>query len=188
MSLEILQPYFLAGGTALALQLGHRLSYDLDFFGKMKLDYMSLSDELKSLGSVQMLDSNEQAYCCEINNIKVDIVNYKNLSLLKPLVPLDGLRLASVEDIATMKIKALEDRGYKRDFYDLYSLLEKYSLEHLLTLTEQKFPETNRLHTLRCLLDFADAEEQSEPNMLNFNGSWLGVKDRIITAVKAISL
>jgi predicted nucleotidyltransferase component of viral defense system len=188
MSLEILQPYFLAGGTALALQLGHRMSYDLDFFGKIKLDYISLSDELRSLGSLLMLDSEEQAYRCEINNIKVDIVNYKSLSLIKPLVVIEGLRLASVEDIATMKIKTLEDRGYKRDFYDLYSLLEVYSLEHLLDLTEQKFPETNRLHTLRCLVDFADAEDQAEPNMLNFSTDWGGVQDKIRTAVKSISL
>lgn len=187
MSLEILQPYFLAGGTALALQLGHRMSYDLDFFGKIKLDYISLSDELKSLGSMLMLDSGEQAYQCEINNIKVDIVNYKSLTLIKPLVIIDGLRLASVEDIATMKIKTLEDRGYKRDFYDLCSLLERYSLEHLIALTEQKFPETNRLHTLRCLVDFVDAEKQSEPNMLNFSANWDGVKDRIRTAVKSIA-
>ncbi len=97
------------------------------------------------------------------------------------------LRLASVEDIATMKIKALEDRGYKRDFYDLYSLFEIYSLEQLLTLTERKYPETNRLHTLRCLVDFVDAEEQAEPNMLKQDLGWDMVKTKICAEVKSIA-
>lgn len=187
MSLDILKPYFLAGGTALALQLGHRISYDLDFFGKLKVDYRDLTDTLKQLGSMKMIHSEDQAFQCEINDIKIDIVNYKHLSLLKPLVIIEGLRLASIEDIATMKIRAIEDRGYKRDFFDLYCLLNKLSLKSMLDFTEQKHPETNRLLLLRSLVDFIDGEDQEEPNMLEPKVSWEDVKTRITAEVQALT-
>lgn len=188
MSLDILKPYFLAGGTALALQLGHRVSYDLDFFGKLKVDYRDLTDTLKQFGSMKMIHSEDQAFQCEINDIKIDIVNYRHLSLLKPLVNIEGIRLAAIEDIATMKIKAIEDRGYKRDFFDLYCLLNKLSLKSMLDFTEQKHLETNRLHLLRSLVDFTDAEDQEEPNMLEPMVSWSDVKTRIKGEVQALTL
>ena len=186
MSLDILKPYFLAGGTALALQLGHRISYDLDLFGKLKVDYRDLTDNLKRFGSMKMIHSEDQAFQCEINDIKIDIVNYKHLSLLKPLVIIEGLRLASIEDIAIMKIKAIEERGYKRDFFDLYCLLNKLSLKSILEFTEQKHPESNRLHILRSLVDFTDAEDQEEPNMLEPIVSWDSVKTLIKGEVRAL--
>lgn len=186
MSLEILQPYCLIGGTALALQIGHRISYDIDLVGKVKIDYKELTDELNKFGNMKMIYSEDQVFQCQIDDIKIDIVNYKNLSFLKPIVRIDEIRMSSIEDIAAMKIKALEDRGYKRDFFDLYSLLKIFSLESILEFTEQKYPETNRLHVARCLLDFHDAEDQEDPNMLDPRVSWNDVKECIKVETKKL--
>ena len=188
MSLEILQSYFLIGGTALALQLGHRISYDIDLVGKIKTDYKDLTEKLAELGNMKMIYSEDQVFQCQINDIKIDIVNYKTLNLLKPLVKIEDIRMSSIEDIATMKIKTIEDRGYKRDFFDLYCLLKKLSLESILQFTEQRYPETNRLHAARCLVDFTDAEDQEDPNMLDPKVSWEEVKKYIKTEIKKVTL
>jgi len=188
MSLGILESYFLIGGTALALQLGHRISYDIDLLGKIKTDYKDLTEKLSEFGDLKMIYSEDQVFQCQINDIKIDIVNYKTLNLLKPLIKIDDIRMSSIEDIATMKIKTIEDRGYKRDFFDLYCLLRRFSLESILQFTEQKYPETNRLHVARCLVDFIDAEDQEEPNMLDPKVSWDEVKEYIKTEVKKITL
>ncbi len=186
MNLEILQPYYLVGGTALALQIGHRLSIDIDLFGKVKLDYEELLLQLKQFGELIPVREFDKVHQFVINGVHVDIVN-RNYSLIKPIIRDDGIRLASLEDIAAMKIFAIESRGKKRDFFDLYCLLEIFTLEDIISFTIQKYPETNMLHITRSLLDFHDAEEDEDPKMFK-QLIWEEVKDKMRKEVKRIAL
>lgn len=186
MSLEILQPYYLVGGTALALQIGHRLSFDIDLHGKVPLDYENLVKELEQLGKVVPIKEFDKVHQFVINDVRVDIVN-RNYSLIKPILKIDGIRMASLEDIAAMKIYAIESRGYRRDFVDLFCLLDKFSLDQIIQFTHEKYPSTNMLHVTRSLLDFHDAEEDEDPKMFN-PISWEAVKDRIRVEVRRIVL
>lgn len=183
--LDLLAPYYLAGGTALALQIGHRLSIDLDFFGKIPVDYDELLKQSKEFGTIQVIDREDKHLEFSLNNVKIDVVNY-DFKLIKPLKKVDYLKLASMEDIAAMKISAIEGRGTKKDFYDLYFLLESYSLKEILNFAKAKFPEANMLNIARSLVDFTDAENEPEPNLLSKKLNWDEVKDKIINKTKEL--
>ncbi len=186
MSIELFKPYYLAGGTALALQIGHRESYDLDLFGKLTIPHELTLEELKKLGEVFVKEQFDNVSRFEVNQIKVDLVKYR-YDLLKPLVRTESIRMASIEDIAAMKIYAIISRGAKRDFFDLYTLMEKFSLDEMITLTKIKYPENTELHTIRSLTFFDDAEEEEDPKMF-YPVSWESVKDKIKAEIKRIVL
>lgn len=186
MSLELLEPYYLAGGTALALQVGHRMSYDLDIFGKLPIPHESILEQLTKLGEVIVTDNFDNVSRFEVNKIKVDIVRYR-YNLLKPLVNVDGIRLASLEDIAAMKIYAIVSRGVKRDFFDLYTFLGMFSLSEMIDLASAKYPESVKLHIIKSLIFFDDAEEDEDPRMFK-TITWGQVKEKIKEEVKKLVL
>ena len=120
----------LVGGTALALQLGHRKSVDLDFFGQINVDSQDLNGSFaKHLGTLTILnDVLRTIHIYVLNEVKIDIVNY-TYPWLDDVVYKDGIRLASPRDIAAMKITAIEGRGTKKDFVDIYFFVEKVFIE-----------------------------------------------------------
>lgn len=184
MSLEVLEPYYLVGGTALALQIGHRLSIDLDFFGKIKLNPLDLQQEFEKLGETQYLKAFDTVSQYEINNIKVDIVNY-NYALIKPINKIDGLRLASIEDIAAMKVFAIEARGSKKDFFDMYFLLKHFTIDEIVKFAQQKYPKANLIHIAKSFCFFDDAEEEFDPVMFE-PASWDQVKQSVCREAQKI--
>ena len=112
----------LVGGTALALQLGHRSSIDLDLFGHLSCDEIQLRKTLASLGKLQVINTSENVKLFTIDNVKVVVVNYDS-QWIDEMVGEDGLRLASVPEIAAMKVRAIVGRGTRKDFVDMYYLL-----------------------------------------------------------------
>lgn len=174
----------LVGGTALALQLGHRLSVDLDFFGEWGED--DLDSALKSCGSAVRTGGKGRLQFYEINRIKVDCVTYTYPWLREPLIE-DGIRLAHIEDIAAMKLEAVTNRGRKKDFIDLVFLLDKISLSEMLTLYQKKFSSGVKMLVLRSLVYFDDAEDDPMPVMLK-PIDWERVKERIRQAVRKQAL
>ena len=92
----------LVGGTALALQLGHRSSIDLDMFGHISCDDIELRKILASHGELQLINTSTNVKLFTINGVKVDIVNYDS-PWIDEMIMEDGLRLASVQEIAAMK-------------------------------------------------------------------------------------
>ncbi len=99
------------------------------------------------------------------------------------LLNIDGLRLASVEDIIPMKLLAIANRGTKKDFYDLYFLLQTFSLEQMLNLFSIKFKTVNSFHLIKSLVFFEDAELDPEPVLIK-KVSWDKVKSHISKAVE----
>jgi len=98
-----------------------------------------------------------------------------------------GIKIADEKDIACMKIDAISSRGSKKDFIDLYFLLEKYSLPELISFFEKKYSaiEFNKLHILKSLTYFKDAEDEPMPIMIK-NTNWADVKKKIIKEANKI--
>ncbi len=128
----------LVGRTSLALQYGHRQSVDLDFFGHLNTDQDKLIAILKDIGSLIVTNKTPNILQTIINNVKIDFVEYGFYKWIDEPVIEDGFFLASDKDIAAMKINAIIGRGSKKDFIDLYVLLQHYSLSDILCFYKLK--------------------------------------------------
>ena len=173
------QNFYLAGGTALAIQLGHRESIDLDFFYREEFSNSKLKEELSKIGDYFLTSEEEGTLHGTLDDVKVSFLKYNYDQLYSPL-EFEGINLADLRDIAAMKIDAISSRGSKKDFMDLYFLLEKYSLVELMAFFEKKFKNIhyNKLHILKSITFFVEAENDPLPMMLK-NVSWENVKKKI---------
>jgi len=189
---------YLAGGTALALILGHRKSIDFDWFSPEDFDPEQLYKGLSLLGRIRIAETRQGTFHGFINDIRVTWLYYPNPLLEPPIVVEDmpGFRLASLKDIAVMKWAAISSRGARKDFIDLYSICRKgYDLEEVLSVLPQKYPgaDINLYHMIKSLSYFDDAEREVMPLMLE-DISWQSVKEyflagqrRLINKVKIFS-
>ena len=172
----------LVGGTALALQLGHRTSVDLDVFGSWDMR-LPLNQMLASCGKVDDHGGGGRMRFFAVNDVKVDFVNYP-YPWLEPPVCENGLRLASISDIAAMKLSAVTNRGTRKDFVDIDFLLKRFGFPKLMSLYREKYDDANEYTVLRSLTYFVDAEEQPLPTML-VPFDWEEAKTAIRAAVEA---
>jgi len=190
MKFESIKNFYLVGGTSLALQLGHRISFDLDLFMENEFETQYIVNEIQSnfrFKIVQQKEKNSLIINIEFpiesgKFVKTDLLRYQ-YPLINALLEVDGLRLSSLEDIITMKLSAIANRGAKKDFFDIYELLDRYSLEQMMALFAKKFPNIEHFHILKSLTYFDDAENDFDPVSLK-NTPWLKVKKRISEAVK----
>lgn len=176
-ALPVMSGMRLVGGTALALQYGHRKSVDLDFFGSLNADDEVLREQLRTCGTLKIHSESKNIKLYFINGIKVDIVNY-SYQWIEDAVKEEGLILASVKDIAAMKIAAIEGRGTKKDFIDINELLNHFSLSDILGFYKRKYEESSSFRALLSLSYFEDAELQPMPQMFT-DIEWESVKDNI---------
>lgn len=121
-----------------------------------------------------------------LNGIKVDMVNYPYPWLDLPIEE-NRVRLASLNDIAAMKIAAIVNRGTKKDFIDLYTLLQSFSLDNILDMYSRKYSDGSLFIVMKSLIYFDDAETDPMPNVLN-DTTWEDVKDCLRTVVRDSSL
>ena len=182
-SIAFLQDTCLVGGTALALQLGHRKSIDLDIFGSITASSSEIRQTLSAKHSVQVLKESANINIYLVDGVKVDFVNY-SYGLVEPVVVQDNLRLASIEDIAAMKIAAIIGRGTKKDFIDLFFLLRRYSLKELLGFYSAKYPDGTLFIALKSLTYFEDAESDPMPEMLE-HMNWAQIKESVSLSVRS---
>ncbi len=173
------QDFYLAGGTALAIQLGHRLSIDLDWFTGNQFSNSFLKNKLSGLGNFELTGEDEGTVHGVLDDVRVSFLRY-SYPLLFPLIDFENAKLADERDIAAMKIDAVSSRGSKKDFVDLYFLLEKYSLPELIDFFEKKYSNIkfNKLHILKSLTYFEDAEKEPMPEMLK-QANWDSIKKKI---------
>ena len=174
----------LVGGTALALQYGHRQSVDLDFFGRLPEDKDELIDVVRRVGDVTVLNRSKIILQMVVNQVKVDFVDYSRYPWIDEPILGDGFVLASDKDIAAMKINAIMGRGTRKDFIDLYLLLQHYSLTQIMDFYRQKYPEFSEYRALLSMTYFDDAEMQDMPLMF-IKTPWESMKTSIIQAVEA---
>lgn len=173
----------LVGGTALALQYGHRQSVDLDFFGTPAVPQDDIIDILSSLGSIVVHNRTDRILQVVLRGIKVDVIDYSRYSWIDNPVLEEGLTLASPKDIAAMKINAVEGRGSRKDFIDIYMLLQHYTLGELLDFYQKKYPNYSFFRALLSLTYFDDAESQAMPKMF-IPQTWDKMKSYISNKVK----
>lgn len=169
---------YLAGGTALALQLGHRISLDLDFFTQEEFNETEISAKFTSLPGFVLEGTAKWTIWGKIGQTKFSLFYYKYPLLEQPL-PFEGICLAGLSDISAMKIHAIEDRGIRRDFIDVYFLSKKYTLEEMLKFYQRKYSvlEDHLYSILRALDYFEDAERESQMPKMIVEVNWKEVKE-----------
>ena len=161
----------------MALQLQHRLSFDLDFFSTEKFDQKIINENLRTLGGYKLDRLAEDTLLGMINGTKISFFTYKYPPIGK-IVNYEGIKLASLEDIAAMKIDAIAGRGTKRDFVDLYFICQQYSLGKCLEFYLAKYPglSENTFHVLRSLSYFEEAENPGQELTMLKPVAWEKVK------------
>lgn len=181
---EALRNFYLAGGTALALHLGHRRSVDLDFFSVDPFNEDMLVATLQALPELSILAKSTQTLHLHVSGIKLSFIGY-SYPLLFPLEQFRGLAVADARDIACMKLSALASRGSRRDFVDLYVAAQRYALPQLLQFFQRKFVQANYsvVHVQKSLVYFVDAEKEPMPAML-LPLSWEEVKAFFVREVR----
>lgn len=164
---ELLERFYLAGGTGLALQIGHRRSEDLDFFAQELFDENILLQHIERTEQLARVEKAPHTVHATLRDTKVSFLGYQ-YPLLFPLGRFLDIPVADPCDIACMKISAIASRGTMRDFVDLYVTAQEYGLPELLQLFDRKYAKTgyNKVHTLKSLAFFGDAEKDSMPHML----------------------
>jgi len=181
---DFLKKFYLAGGTALALQFGHRRSIDLDFFSGEKFSPENLKQELKKISKFKVQAEDEDTLEIILNQTKISFFYYP-YKLLFSKIRFQNTKLADWRDIACMKINAISQRGSKKDFIDLYFILKKKSLMEILELFNKKYKniDYNQLHILKSLSYFEQAEQEAESVILK-TVSWQMVKKNILKKIK----
>ena len=179
-----LSGFNLAGGTSLALQIGHRISVDLDFFGNRPFETQEILDLLQPVGQVRILSQSKNILVLNVEGVKVDFVNYR-YPLIREVLQIESLRLLDLPDIAAMKLAAIAGRGRKKDFIDIYFLLKKYSLAQLFEFYNAKYEDGSIFMVSRSITYFDDADKD-EDLMIFKKVSWQTIKDTILKEVKKL--
>ena len=178
MQQPLLKDMRLVGGTSLALQYGHRRSVDLVFFGMTTEDVDELTDMMRECSKDLVKGScTKRIKTYFLNGVKVDVVNY-DYKWIDDVVEGGGLRLASPKDIAAMKVNAVMGRGTKKDFIDVYFLLQHYSFDELIKFYLQKYTDGSEYRALLSMSYFADADPQPMPYMYQ-QVDWETIKNEI---------
>jgi len=171
--------WYLAGGTALALQSGHRRSYDLDFFTKNKIfDEKKVEKILNDKGEwITNAISKGTVYGIFFGT-KMSFISYPYFKPAEKMRNFGTVFLLTPPDIAVMKIIAISQRGKKRDFFDLYWICQNVEALYnsILKVNKQYSVRQNLTHILKSLVYFEDAESDPEPDIF-FKANWEEVKD-----------
>jgi len=173
MQAKALMPFRLVGGTALSLQLGHRISVDIDLFTdapyssidfdaieaflRNKFEYVDTSSyPAVGMGKPFFIGKNK------MESIKLDLFYCD--PFVYPALQIDGVRMADIRDLIAMKLQVIANGGRKKDYWDVHELMDQYSLESMLTLHEKRYPyEHDRQQLINSLTDFTTADGDFEP-------------------------
>lgn len=186
-----LEKYYLAGGTALALQTGIRESFDFDFFVQTEFDENLLIQELESIGKLEVTVCRKGTVHAILDDVQVTFLHFEN-NLVDDKVAIEdikGLYLASIKDIAIMKLIAISQRGTKKDFFDLYYICNKFDIDikDILDMLGKKYDNNkiNYLHIIQSLSYFEDAEDENLPKVF-IDYDWNIIKKYYIDEQKKI--
>lgn len=176
MAEPLFSPFRLVGGTSLSLQLGHRISVDIDLFTDVEYDSLDFDLFEKYLrGKFNYFDTTSvlpvafgKTYYIgedEANNIKLDL--FYTDTFIETFKLTNSIRLATINEILSMKMDVISRGGRKKDFWDVHELIEQYTLPELLELHKRRHPFThNAYHLIDKLIDFSHADEDFEPQCL----------------------
>ncbi|PIP57434.1 hypothetical protein COX03_03165, partial [Candidatus Woesebacteria bacterium CG22_combo_CG10-13_8_21_14_all_39_10] len=174
--------FYLAGGTSLAIQIGHRTSFDFDFYTPNHFDQNTLFDKFLEIFGDEAIKTSlaKNTLFCTLKTVDCSFFTYPYKLLKKPVLK-RGMAVVSLEDIAAMKLLAVNRRPAKRDYVDVYYLLEKFSLGEMIDFAKEKFPNFNFYYLLRALSYFEDIkdDERRKIQMTDKNFSWEAAKNKL---------
>ena len=176
--------FALAGGTSLALRLGHRLSVDLDFFTPDPFDPATLAHHLGS-GPESITGQAEGTLQLRINDVKVEFLRH-DYPALADIDIIKNIRMWSLQDVTAMKLNAISNRGSKKDFFDIAALLDHFSLEAMIAHYRSKYRPATLLMVIRSLAWFDDADAEPDPISLR-NDTWPDVMTKISSAIRTLN-
>jgi len=177
--------FYLAGDTGLAILLGHRKSLAFDFFSKSEISPIKITKELKNYfqdEKLSLVEMKEDTLIVLLNTIQTSFFNY-NYPLLKPSITYNGIAVASIEDIAAMKMISIMQRGLKKDFVDLWTVLKetKYKFNDIFCFCRNKYDSAfSESIALKALTYFKDAEDEDMPEGIKYQYSWNVIKKDLI--------
>jgi len=178
-----LQDFFVVGGTALSLLIGHRISIDVDLFTETDFNADSLRRYLEQNHRMTDAKTISNGVFGFIDNIKIDIIAHK-YPLIKPLQLIDGIRISSLEDIGAMKLNAIAGSGNRlKDFVDMYYLLEHRPFRFLGKAYEQKYPNVSIQMAGNSLLYFNDIDHSVSIKLIGGLLEWKKIDKRLHQAV-----
>ena len=169
-------PFCLVGGTSLSLQLGHRVSIDIDLFTDApygSLDFHAIQSKLRDMfpycqgdcGDIVGMGSSYIIGNSAYDSIKLDL--FYTDPFIRPIKTIDNIRIASIEDIIAMKLDVIGRNGRKKDFWDLHELHDKYTIAEMLTLYAERYPYNHTQEELLLgLTNFSLAATDPDPNCL----------------------
>ena len=195
MNEPILDKFTLVGGTSLALQLGHRLSIDIDLFTDAdygSINFKAIQDMLRkkfnycygecgdivSFGTSYLIGDSKE------DSVKLDL--FYTEPFIRDIKTIDGIRIASLEDIAAMKLNVMGTGGRKKDFWDINELQSHFSLNQMLDLYEEKYPyDFTREEITKGLNDFTKADDEPDPICFR-NKQWDLIKIEMLDLTSSI--
>lgn len=184
---DLKKDFYLAGGTALALQIGHRDSVDFDFFSQDDVDTKKLFEYLQKIFQGHHLHKiQEEANTLTVlvdSSIKISFFAHA-AKLVKEVVEEESLSLASMEDIACMKLSAITSRATSKDYIDIYFLLRHVSLSGMLEFLRIKYPELETNLVLKSLVYFDDVTLEKIRFKHDHEVAFEVVQDALRSAVK----
>ena len=176
--------HFLVGGTSLALQIGHRLSIDLDLFSIAPFEVEPFHKHLIDTYNFEVDKLGINTLIGSISGIKTDFITHA-YPLVKPLLLEENLRLASMTDIAAMKLNAISHSGQRlKDFMDIYFLLEIMPLSLMLDAYEAKYSHSNPAIPLKAVVYFDDIDFGADAPIMVKKMTIPDMKKRLTNAVK----
>jgi hypothetical protein len=175
--------FYLAGGTGLALQLGHRRSVDLDFFSeKDEVDLQARQGIVQAFAALSptIAENSIGNLVLIVEGVRVGFFSY-HYPLLQTAWQVEGVNVASVTDIGLMKLDALVSRGSRKDFYDLYAISQQIPLADLLERSATKYPDVRDfgLMAVESMLMFDNADRDRQPDLL-INVPWYVIRDYFV--------
>ena len=183
-ALPELKEFYLVGGTALALQLNHRNSIDIDLFSMNEFQNDTIINFIKSRQFDFDVKFNfKNTIIGFINTIKVDFITHAYPLVLPPITE-EGITFLSLQDIAAMKLNAISNSGKRlKDFIDVYFLLEHFSLNEMIEFYTIKYPRFNPLIALKAINYFEDIDPAIDPPQLRKKLPLAKIKKRIEESV-----
>jgi hypothetical protein len=186
---KFISSFYLAGGTACAVYIGHRISEDLDFFSINDFSHFEIQNTLKARGRFIVDYSDTRTLTGRFDQTKISFFHYE-YPLLADTHDFLNIKFSSLKDIGCMKIDAISSRGCRRDFVDLYFILKdlKMNLEKFIMFFHEKYGKENYnlIHILKSLVYFKDADNEPELKMLH-QYSWANVKDFFKKQIKGFN-
>jgi hypothetical protein len=178
-----LKEFYLVGGTALTLQLGHRNSIDIDLFSTKDFLDSTIINFLRTKFTIDLVYNKPNSIICIINGVKVDFIK-NDYPIIEPIITEEGISMLSPQDICAMKLNAIQNSGQRlKDFIDIYFLLELFSIKQMLEFYSKKYPIMNPVIALRAITYFDDIDPNIDPPKLLTLLPLEKIKKRILDAV-----